>query len=73
MTKTPSANIRAEMARAGLRQSHLATALGLPQAAISRRLTDLTPWRVGEVQVVANLLGVPLTTLLDEVRDDVPA
>jgi transcriptional regulator with XRE-family HTH domain len=66
MTKTPSANIRAEMARAGVTQTQLAVALGLPQAAISRRLCDETPWRVGEIQAVAKTLGVPLSALLTD-------
>jgi len=69
MTKTPSANIRAEMARAGVTQTQLAVALGLPQAAISRRLCDETPWRVSEVQSVAEALGVPLSALLADTSD----
>jgi len=64
MTKTPTANIKAEMARAGVRQAQLAAALNLPQAAISRRLTNRTPWRVKEVQAVAEFLRVPLSALL---------
>jgi transcriptional regulator with XRE-family HTH domain len=74
MTKTPTANIKAEMARAGVKQAQLAAALNLPQAAISRRLHDLTPWRVNEVQAIAAFLGVPIAVLLpSEIRDDVPA
>ena len=64
MTKTLSDNIRAEMARTGVTQAQLAGALGLPQAAISRRLCDETPWRVSELQAVATHLKVPLTALL---------
>lgn len=64
MKKNVTANIKAEMARAGVKQAQVAAALNLSQAATSRRLTGWTPWRVGEVQTVAEVLGVPLSALL---------
>jgi len=66
MTKTLSDNIRAEMARTGATQTQLAGALGLPQAAISRRLCDETPWRVSELQAIAAFLHVSIAALLPD-------
>lgn len=66
MTQSISANVRAEMARAGVKQTELALALNMPQAAISRRLTDETPWRASEIQAIAALLHVPITALLPD-------
>lgn len=59
-------NVRAEMARQRLTQFDLARALNLSQAAVSRRLSGLTPFDVNEVQAVGDLLGLPATVLLGE-------
>ena len=66
MDTTTSANIRAEMARAAWKQERLAELLDLPQPAISRRLGNVTPWRVIEVRAIAKALGVPLSLLLSD-------
>lgn len=66
----PAANVRAEMARRGIRQTLLAEHLGLSQAAVSRRVNGQTPFDVDELIKVAALLGVPAAALLG---DDVAA
>lgn len=66
-TPTVGDNVAAEMKRRRLSQSVLAQHLGLSQAAVSARLRGVTSWRVDELQVVADALGVPISTLLGEV------
>lgn len=74
MKKAPHSNVRAEMARMGVTQVQLAAHLDMAQAAVSRRLTGATPWRIDELQAVAAFLGVPVTTLLPtEARTPSPA
>lgn len=60
----PNPTIRAEMARHGLTQTALADALGITQPGVSARLRGRIDWRLGELQAVAEVLGVPLDTLL---------
>jgi transcriptional regulator with XRE-family HTH domain len=60
-----AANIRAEVARAGVRQQDLARALGMSQPAVSDRFRGITAWTLNEVEAVARLLG---TTASDLVR-----
>lgn len=62
---TPNPNIRAEMARRGVTQADLAAALGITQPGVSARLHGRTDWRLKELSVVAETLGVPLSALLD--------
>ena len=59
-----AANIRAEMARAGLTQVSIAASLGIPQQSLSRRLAGKTPFSVDEAFAVADLLGVPVAVIL---------
>ncbi len=61
-----NAEIRAGMARLGLRQSDVATALDISQASIADRLNGRRDWRLAELKKVAGLLGVPLATLLED-------
>ncbi len=56
--------VRANMARRGRTQSDIATALGISQTAISRRLSGSVPWDVNELELVATALDVPLADLL---------
>ncbi|GAB6897708.1 helix-turn-helix domain-containing protein [Kineosporia succinea] len=65
-----TANIRAEMSRAGRRQIDIAEHLGMSQGQISTRLNDQTAWRVHEVQSIAAYLGISVKTLIN---DDGPA
>lgn len=56
--------IRKEAAGARRSQTDLAAALGLSQAAMSRRMRGATPFRPSEVERIATFLGVPLSTLV---------
>lgn len=59
-------NIRAEMARSGIRQEALARHLGLSQSALSRRLNGTADWSIGEVVEVAAHLGCTTSYLLGQ-------
>lgn len=48
----------------GHSQLELAGALGLDQAAVSRRLAGRVPWRVTDVAVAAQFLGVTAAELM---------
>ena len=56
--------VHMEMWRAGITQVQLAAALGLDQAAVSRRLRGRTAWKASEVRRAANLLRVAVVDLL---------
>lgn len=53
-----------EMARQQRSQIELAGALGLSQAAVSRRLSGSTPWTVDELIVAAGFLEVPVGSFM---------
>ena len=69
MTQTFSARvaavIRAEAARRKISQGQIAELLGTSQAAVSRRMAGITPFELDELPVVAQLLDVPVTTLIE--------
>lgn len=56
--------VRALLARRRLSQSKLAAALGLSQAAVSRRLSGEVPFDVNELAATARYLDVPLGQLV---------
>lgn len=58
--------VRAEVARRNVVQSQLADVLGVPQAAVSRRLRGKTPITAAELLAIADFLGVPGSALLGE-------
>jgi len=72
MTETLSgrvaANVRAEIARRGLRQPAIAEACGLSQTGLSKRLNGHVPWGVNELAKAADALGVPVAVLLEQVQ-----
>lgn len=59
-------NLRAEMARRGIRQTDLAEVLGMSQASLSNRLAGKAEWKLSELQVIAQHMGIPLTRLLED-------
>lgn len=61
-----SGNIRAEMARRGLSQADLGAALNLTQSSIGKRLRNITPWSLPELETTARLLGVSMERLLND-------
>ncbi len=62
-----AANIRAEMARQGIRPFAIRNALGLHRNTVSRRLTGDSPFYAYELAVLAVLFNVPPVRLLDNV------
>lgn len=60
------ANVRAEMARRGVKQAELAGALGMSQSMLSYRLSGQVVFNVDELARIAAVLEVPVATLLDE-------
>lgn len=70
-TETPparrqvAANVRAELARAGVSQATAAAWIGVTQPAMSARLHARVPFTVDEAAAIADGLGLPLATLVD--------
>lgn len=58
--------VRAHLARRQLSGKQLATALGVSQFSVSRRLRGEVPFSVDELSVAADFLGVDLSDLLAE-------
>lgn len=56
--------IRAELARRKRTHAELAAALGLTRSSMHRRLTGDLALNIDELHVVADFLGVPVSTLL---------
>jgi len=63
-TSTLTANLRAELARRGLRQGDLAGIWGLSEMSVSRRMTGLTPISATELQAAAESFGLTADDLL---------
>jgi transcriptional regulator with XRE-family HTH domain len=57
-------NVRAEMARVGYTQTAMAEQLGITQQGLSQRLQGRIPFRIDELDRIALVLGVELTTLI---------
>lgn len=58
--------IRVELARTGIRQSKLADALGIDRAQVTKRMAGEIDWRLQELRTIAQVLGVPLSTLIPD-------
>lgn len=75
-TSTPraavAANVRAAAARHRLRQSDLATIVGLSQQAMSRRLSGEVAFDVDELHALASHLEIPAAQLLGEAQATAP-
>jgi transcriptional regulator with XRE-family HTH domain len=63
-----AATVRAELARRRKTQAGLARALGLQRTSIHRRMTGEQAFRVDELHVVADYLGIPVTDLFVDGR-----
>jgi hypothetical protein len=61
-----SANVRAEIARAGRTQTAVARAVGMTWPTWQRRVSGDVPWKASELEAVAKEVGVPLSTLLGD-------
>lgn len=64
------ARVREALRAEGRTQTELATALGITQAAVTRRLTGRIAWKVTDLAPTAELLGVTVPQLLGK---EVPA
>ena len=60
------AKVRDEMTRQGITQMQVAAALGIGQPAVSSRLSGRVALDVGELPIIAALLGVPVSTLMGD-------
>ncbi|MCP4599096.1 MAG: hypothetical protein GY847_00900 [Proteobacteria bacterium] len=61
-----SRKIESALHDAGIRRREAAAALDLPTEGLFRRLTGRVPWRVHELETLAAMCGVPLSTWLDD-------
>lgn len=59
-----AANVRAELARAGISQSTIADSLGITKSGVSRRMQGRISFRVSELCAIADLIGIPVHVLL---------
>jgi predicted transcriptional regulator len=59
-----TAKVRATIAELGISGVELSRRLGVTQSYMARRLSGDVPWRVGELDAVAQALGVPVTQFL---------
>lgn len=60
-----AAEIKAELGRNDQTQRDLARALGWTEAKLSRRLSGSVPWALEEVELIASVLDVPRSQLID--------
>lgn len=67
VSRSVTANIRAELARRDLKQPDLATALGMHPMSVSKRMTGQVAWSIDELQTIADWFGVRLTDLIGDV------
>jgi len=65
-----SANVRAEIARAGIGVGAVLVRAGMSRTTYNRRLRAPAEWELGELQAIAEVLGIPTSTL---VRTDTEA
>lgn len=66
-------NIAAEMGRRNFTQAAVSAGLGLSPSAFSARLNGHTDFRVSELVHLAMLLGVPISTLVAGMDEEVHA
>ena len=69
LTEQVAAEVRAYMARRRMTQARLAEVLGLSQSGVSARLAGKVPFRLDELEKVADALGVHPVRLLGGTPD----
>lgn len=69
-TQAVAARVNTMLRGAGIsqRDAHLALDSDISFATFSRRLTGKSPFRVDELEAIADLLGVPFLALVSEER-----
>ncbi|AZL07539.1 helix-turn-helix domain-containing protein [Brevibacterium aurantiacum] len=65
-----SSEVRAWLARRGLKQLWLAELLGVGQSAVSKRLRGALPFTAPELMMIANALDISLAELLGELVNE---
>lgn len=70
LTETVAAEIRAELARRNISRTDAAAALGISRNLLWQRLRGESPFTVDELEAMAELIGVPVSTFL---RENTPA
>ena len=63
-----SRNVRAEIARSGMKHRDVAQEIGMLYPTLRNRISGRAEWRIDELDRLATLLGVPLARLLEEPR-----
>ena len=64
--QTHLGNIRAELARHNKNQGDVAQLLKTTRQAVSRRLLGHVPFRIDELQQIAEMLGIPVSKLIED-------
>ena len=64
LTETVAADVRAELARANVSRPEAARRLGMSREALYRRLRGEVSFTVAELEVLAELVGVPVTSFM---------
>lgn len=64
LTLRVSGEVRAWMARRGVKQQEIADRLGITQPSLSMRLRGRTRWTINDLVIVAETLKVPVSALL---------
>ena len=63
-TESVSTEVRAALARKGLRQWELAVSLGWSQVMLSRRMSGRVAWSTADLEQIAAALDIPLHQLV---------
>lgn len=66
LSQIAATEIRAEMGRQRISQTHLAKKLGRSQTYVWRRLVGEVPFDLHELETVAEVLGVPVTRFVPD-------
>ena len=70
LTLRVSREVRAWMARRGVKQQEIADRLGITQPSLSMRLRGRTRWTINDLVIVAETLKVPVSALLTSPDED---
>lgn len=65
ITRGTAQKVAAALDLAGKSQLSVSEASGIPRTTLLRRLSGVSPFTVDELQRIADLLGVPVVSLID--------
>lgn len=66
LTETVAAEVRAELARQNISRTDAAAKLGMSRTLLWSRLRGETPFKVSELECLAELVGVPVSRFLPD-------